>query len=144
MRNPFLSLLAMCFLLPPLELPAQVMTFKVRRDDSHIGFSISKWGIIKEEGRFRDFSGTIFYDPANPGRTRVEFTVQTQSIDSRNENRDRALRSEEFFYVTRYPIMAFRSTRTTLSEHDILLVEGDLTIRGITTSEDPGYATHRK
>ncbi|MEP0821208.1 MAG: YceI family protein [Ignavibacterium sp.] len=111
---------------------AQPLLFNVRQDDSHIGFSIFKWGIIKEEGRFRDFSGSILYDPENPSHLEVEFTVQTRSIDSRNESRDRALRSDEFFHVSRYPTMTFKSQRSWITGTDRLMIEGDLTIKGVT------------
>lgn len=111
---------------------AQPLTLNVRKDDSHIGFSIYKWAVIKEEGRFRDFEGTIQYDPQSPFLTRVQFTIRAASVDSRNESRDGALRSEDFFHVTKYPTLTFKSARIVSFENDIMAVEGDLTIRGIT------------
>lgn len=105
--------------------------YSVRREDSHIGFMIRKWLVIKEEGRFRDFTGTITYDPALPHKTMVEFVIQAASIDSRNEDRDKALRSTEFFDVGRFPTLSFRST-VTVSPENGLLVTGNLTIRGVT------------
>lgn len=127
-----LALLVATIALSAIDLNAQPVMLKVRPEDSHVGFSISKWGIIKEEGRFREFSGKIKYDPSHPSGTEVEFTVYTRSVDSRNERRDNALRSHEFFHVSRYPTMTFKSTRT-IAQHDgQLLIEGELTIRGIT------------
>lgn len=114
------------------ELFAQPMLLQIRKDDSHFSFSIYKWGVFKEEGRFRDFDGTIEFDPRNPAATKVEVVINTSSIDSRNDNRDRALRSEDFFYVTRYPAMKFKGVGVGTKGRDTLLVEGDLTIRGVT------------
>lgn len=116
----------------PTVLSAQPLTLNVRKEDSHIGFSIYKWAVIKEEGRFRDFDGTIVFDPNNPLSTQVQFTIKAASIDSRNSGRDGALRSEEFFYVSRYPTLSFISTGAHSAENGILNIEGDLTIRGIT------------
>ncbi len=113
-------------------LSAQPMALKVRKEDSHIGFSIYKWAVIKEEGRFRDFEGTILYDPGNPLSTQVQFTIKAASIDSRNDNRDGALRSEEFFYVAKYPTLSFKSTGVLSAENGTINIEGDLMIRGIT------------
>jgi len=110
---------------------AQVMTLQVRKEDSQIAFSVYKWGVFKEEGRFRDFDGTVEFDPSDPSATKVEFAVNTSSIDSRNERRDRALRSDEFFSVAQYPSMRFKSSRVS-AKGDKLTVHGDLTIRGIT------------
>lgn len=111
---------------------AQPLTLTVRKDDSHIGFSIYKWAVIKEEGRFRDFEGTIQFDQQSPLLTRVQFSIKAASVDSRNESRDGALRSEDFFYVAKYPTLSFKSTRIVSFENDMMTVEGDLTIRGIT------------
>jgi len=113
-------------------LMAQAKTYTVRQEDSHIGFAVYKWAVFKEEGRFKDFSGAIVYDPKNPSTSRVEFTVQARSIDSRNTDRDRALRSRDFFHVERYPTLAFKSTQVAARGSDSLLVTGDLTLRGVT------------
>lgn len=110
----------------------QPILFQIRKEDSHFGFSIYKWGVFKEEGRFKDFDGTIEFDPRNPAATKVEVVINTSSVDSRNEGRDRALRSEDFFNVTRYPTMRFKSVGVKPKDRDTLLVEGDLTIRGVT------------
>jgi polyisoprenoid-binding protein YceI len=114
------------------SLLAQAQTFSVRKEDSHIGFAVYKWVVFKEEGRFKDFAGTIVYDPKNPATGSVEFTVRTNSVDSRNEGRDRALRSQEFFHVQQYPTLSFTSTSVSAKGADTLLVTGDLTLRGVT------------
>lgn len=111
---------------------AQAKTFAVRKEDSHIGFAVYKWVVFKEEGRFKDFAGSIVYDPTNPAAGSVEFTVRTNSVDSRNEGRDRALRSPEFFHVEKYPTLGFKSTSVSAKGADTLLVTGDLTLRGVT------------
>lgn len=116
----------------PTILRAQPMALKIRKEDSHIGFSIYKWAVIKEEGRFRDFEGTIYYDPQNPLSTQAQITIKAASIDSRNDSRDGALRSEEFFYVAKHPTLSFKSTRVLSAENGIITIEGDLMIRGIT------------
>ncbi len=114
------------------ELLSQPLLFRIRQEDSHFGFSINKWGVFKEEGRFRDFDGSVEFDPKNPAATKVDVVINASSIDSRNEGRDRALRSEEFFHVTRYPNLRFKSTSVTPKDKSTLLVEGDLTIKGVT------------
>jgi polyisoprenoid-binding protein YceI len=126
------AVILLLFAAPIVPLFAQAKTFTVRKEDSHIGFAVYKWVVFKEEGRFKDFSGTVVYDPKNPSAGQVEFTVQAGSIDSRNEGRDQALRSKEFFYVERYPTLSFKSTSVLAKSADSLLVSGDLTMRGVT------------
>jgi len=61
-----ISTLFLAVLLVTAPLLAQPQTFNVRKEDSHIGFAIYKWKVFKEEGRFKDFTGAIIYDPNNP------------------------------------------------------------------------------
>jgi len=58
--------------------------------------------------------------------------VQANSVDSRNSDRDGALRSKEFFNVAQYPTLGFKSRQVAKKGADTLLVSGDLTIRGVT------------
>ncbi len=96
------------------------VNFKV----SHLGFSY----II---GRFNDFSGTFSHDPKNPGASKTSVTINTQSIDTNHAERDKHLRSEDFFEVSKYPTITFESTGYEAGgEMDRLM--GNLTIRGIT------------
>ncbi|MCI0706450.1 MAG: YceI family protein [Ignavibacteriae bacterium] len=126
------KLSVLTFMLPVAELFSQPLALTVRREDSQVGFSISKWGVFKEEGRFKDFDGTIQFDPSNPSATTVDFTIQAASIDSRNEGRDRALRSQEFFNVSQYPTLTFKSVSATPLDKSTVEVTGDITIRGVT------------
>jgi polyisoprenoid-binding protein YceI len=113
------------------ELTAKPKMFKVRKEDSQVEFSITKWAIFKEEGRFKEFDGTILYDPENPTMTTVDFTVYTGSVDSRNSGRDNAIRSEEIMNVKDYPTMTFKSLQVKALAKDSLSIEGILTMRGI-------------
>lgn len=112
--------------------PREAGTYQVRPGDSLVQFTLSKWTVFKEEGRFRDFSGTIVYDPANPAASSVALAVRVASIDTKIEGRDRTLLDADFFHADRYPTMTFRSTRVERLDPETLAVTGDLTIRGVT------------
>ncbi|MCI0403418.1 MAG: YceI family protein [Acidobacteria bacterium] len=119
--------------LPALaQAPTQPTTFRVRDGDTAVQFTITKWSVFKEEGRFRDFNGTIHYDPKNPAASRVEFEIRVASIDTKIGTRDRTLLSDDFFHADRYPTMNFRSTRVVPQGKDGFQVTGNLTIRGVT------------
>lgn len=126
-----LNVLSLSFLLPP-ELQSQSTLFRVRKEDSLVGFSVYKWGVFKEEGRFKDFDGTVEFDPGNPAATKVDFAINASSVDSRNPDRDGALRSQEFLHVTRYPNLRFTGNAVREIDKSTMLVGGDLTIRGVT------------
>ena len=123
------ALLALAALAHALPLASE---YRVRRGDSHVTFTITKWSVFKEQGRFREFAGAIAYDRENPAASRVDFTVQAASIDTQNEDRDGTLRSDAFFDVARYPTLTFRSTSVAARAGGVLDVTGDLTIRGVT------------
>ena len=114
------------------QAPTEPTTFRVREGDTAVQFTITKWSVFKEEGRFRDFNGTVHYDPANPSASRVDFEIRVASIDTKIDARNRWLLSEDFFYADRYPTMSFRSTRVAPLGKDTFQVTGNLTIRGVT------------
>lgn len=95
-------------------------TFKIR----HIMANVT--------GQFRDFAGTIQVDRANPANSSVEFTIQTASIDTGNEGRDKHLRSADFFDAEKYPTITFKSTSVKPKSATEFDVTGDFTMHGVT------------
>lgn len=106
---------------------AATTRYLIRPVYTSIRFSIVKWGVLKEEGIFRDFNGTLDYDPADPQHARIDVVVQTVSLDTKNETRDKVVRSDDFLDADRYPTLEFHSRSI---DHDFVI--GDLTIHGIT------------
>lgn len=125
----------LCFLVLAQIVPASASderaTYEITHVYSNVSFSITKF-FFKEDGGFRQYSGEILYDPDHPERSHVQMTVQAASIDTRNEERDRVLRSDDFFDVTHYPTLSFVSTSVTSKQgSEMLDVAGDLTIHGV-------------
>lgn len=82
-------------------------------------------------GKFSKFSGTIDFDPANPTAIRIDATIDATSIDTGNADRDKHLRSPDFFDVASFPTLTFKSKKA-VKEGDKLKVTGDLTLHGVT------------
>lgn len=106
-------------------------TFAIDKGHSEVGFQIRHM-MTKVRGRFTDFEGRIEADRAKPSASSVELTIQAASIDTANENRDKDLRSADFFDVLKYSTITFKSTRIAPKEKDAYEVTGDLTMRGVT------------
>lgn len=108
-------------------------TMKWRIDVSHSELTFRVRHLVSRvSGTFREWSGTITGDPADWSKEgAVEVTIQTASIDTRSERRDGHLRSPDFFDAAGHPTITFRS-RSVRSEGAQLVVEGDLTMRGVT------------
>jgi polyisoprenoid-binding protein YceI len=88
--------------------------------------------ITKVRGRFSDFEGTIKLDEAEPSKSSVSFTIKTESIDTGSSDRDKHLRSEDFFFVEKFPTLTFASTSVKKAGDSEYEVIGDLSIRGVT------------
>ncbi len=95
--------------------------FKIRHMMSNVG------------GKFTDFAGVVNVDKANPANSSVEFTIQAASVDTASADRDKDLRSANFFDVEKFPTITFKSTKIAPSStKDTYDVTGDLTLHGVT------------
>jgi polyisoprenoid-binding protein YceI len=106
-------------------------TYTFDKAHSDVGFQIRHL-VSKVRGRFTDYDGTILIDKAKPEASSVELTIKAASIDTGNENRDKDLRSANFFEVEKYPEITFKSTKITSKGGDRYDVTGNLTIHGTT------------
>lgn len=127
-----LALTAFLALTPPVVAPAAADTVSYRIDVSHsrLIFKIRHF-VSKVEGRFDRWNGTIVTDPADFSKGSVEVSIETASINTNNEGRDRDLRSANFFLADSFPTITFKSTRVEVSGTGIT-IHGDLTMRGVT------------
>lgn len=103
-------------------------TWTVDPIHSNVEFSVKHVGIATVKGRFNQFEGTLEVGPGDP----VGYgSVEVQSIDTREQQRDDHLRSPDFFDVASFPKIEFRSTSIAVDGDDIT-VTGDITIHGVT------------
>ena len=101
---------------------------------STVSFTLQASAIfkVKKDGYFKNFSGLVSYNPERPVDTRVDLTVDADSIDMRDPEHSQLLKSAEFFDVERFPTLHFASESTNLRPDGTLSVTGDMTIRGVT------------
>ncbi len=98
---------------------------------SNVNFKIRHL-ISKVGGEFNDFSGTITADFGNLNNSSVEFVIDAASIDTKNEDRDTHLRSEDFFDAERFPEITFTSHKITKIDDTTFAVTGNLFMHGVT------------
>lgn len=99
---------------------------------SSVGFTVRHAMVTKVRGEFTEFTATITADQENPADSKVEATVVTGSVDTRNEDRDAHIKGENFFDVEKFPQMTFASTAFDVDASGNGTVTGDLTIKGTT------------
>ena len=111
---------------------ADPVKLQIDRDHSEVGFDVRHF-FNKVHGRFNDFSGSISYDPKDVAASSVEVTIRDSSIFTSNGRRDGHLRTEDFFWVEKYPAITFKSTKVAPGKDDKhFQVTGDFTLRGVT------------
>ncbi len=122
---------AVALALVPALAHATADTWKIDAAHSTVGFSVRHLVISTVRGQFSSFSGTIALDDADVTRSTVEATIDAASLGTQVPDRDKHLRSPDFFDVARYPTLSFRSTRIEKAG-EALKVTGDLTLHGVT------------
>ncbi len=105
-------------------------------DPSHtrIGFVARHAMVTKVRGQFSEYEGSAVVDAEDFTRSTAQLTIQGASIDTRNEQRDAHLRSNDFLALEEYPQITFVSTGVSRTGDASLELTGDLTIKGVTRS----------
>ena len=105
-------------------------TYTIDQAHSDVSFKVRHL-VSKTSGQFTEFSGTIVADFSNLDASSVVFTIVAASIDTQNEDRDKHLRSEDFFDVATYPEITFTSSKITKSGDNTFAVTGTLSMHGV-------------
>ncbi|HEY0706500.1 MAG TPA: YceI family protein, partial [Polyangia bacterium] len=84
------------------------------------------------KGHFEKITGSVNLDDKEPTKSTVEVKIDANSINTREPNRDKHLRSADFFDVAKHPELVFKSTKIEKAGKDKYKVTGDFTMRGVT------------
>jgi polyisoprenoid-binding protein YceI len=117
-----------------LSLPASAATSTWQIDPQHTAaqFSVKHLAISTVRGGFSKVTGTVIFDDKDVSKSTVDVTIDTTTVDTREPNRDKDLKSDHFFDVEHYPTMTFKSKKVEQVSPGKLKVTGDLTIHGVT------------
>lgn len=117
----------------PVAARAQAATWAIDPGHSATQFAVRHMVVSNVKGQFDGPTGTVTFDPANIADTlRVEASIDARTINTRNPDRDKDLRSDAFFDVNRFPRITFRSKRAEPSASGRFKLTGDLTMHGVT------------
>jgi polyisoprenoid-binding protein YceI len=106
-------------------------SYKLDPVHSMVVFKINHMGVSNILGRFGGPEGTFSTDD---GKESIDATVKADSIDTANAQRDKHLKSADFFNVQQYPTITFKSTGVKKTGDNTYEVTGDLTLHGVTKS----------
>lgn len=106
-------------------------TYTIDGTHSSVEFSVRHMMVSNVKGSFQKVTGTAVYDANNLAASKLEATIDVNTINTNEPKRDAHLKSPDFFDAAKYPSMTFQSTRFVKSG-DGLKVTGELTIHGVT------------
>ncbi|HEY2583920.1 MAG TPA: YceI family protein, partial [Mucilaginibacter sp.] len=101
---------------------------------SEVQFKVKHLVISTVSGFFKSFEGSM--DTVNDDfeDADISFSLDIESIDTNQSQRDGHLKSPEFFDAEKYPKITFKSTSFKKTDDDEYKLTGNLTIKDVTKS----------
>ena len=90
--------------------PLRADSYAVDPVHSFVLFEVKHFGLGHVYGRFDKISGSFTYDAADPAKIGLDLSVDTATVDTNNPDRDRHLKSPDFFNVQQFPLATFKTT----------------------------------
>ena len=100
-------------------------------ETSSVGFVAEQQG-SRFNGRFQTFTAAVSFDPAAPEKGSIVGTVDTATVNTRDHDRDAALRESDWFDSPQYPQARFTSESVTKLADGTYEAAGQLEIKGTT------------
>jgi len=102
-------------------------------DPTHtiVMFKITHLGISNFYGRFNKLSGKLLVDAESPAESMISFSIDAASIDTNHADRDKHLRSPDFFNAAEHPRITFESESVAAKGGKQLEVTGTLSLHGV-------------
>lgn len=99
---------------------------------SKVHFVIKNFG-ISTGGDFKGLKGSVIFDPKALSSSKIDVSIAATTVDTDNSSRDKSLRSDEYFDVTKYPEINLVSTKISLANNPegVYLFTGNITIHGV-------------
>jgi polyisoprenoid-binding protein YceI len=104
----------------------------VTEKGSSIEFKIKNFGITVN-GSFRGLKGNITFDTQNTATAIFNLSVNANTVNTGIDSRDNHLRKEDYFNVTKFPVLSFKSIKVTSpGKEGLFNINGSITIKGVT------------
>ena len=99
---------------------------------TNVEFAVKHLMISTVKGRFSDVSGKLVGSLDDPASFELEVDIATESVDTRQSQRDAHLRSPDFFDSMKWPSIRFVGKRVEGDLNNEFSLVGDITIRDVT------------
>jgi len=138
----FVTILGFC--------PAQAQTTRIVSGSTH--FSV-KFILGTCDGTFDAPKGSAVFDEGNLKNSSFNISIAASSFKTNNNSRDKDMKSEKYFFVSKYPEIHFKSSKVEKSGSQFQAT-GTLTIRDVSKTvtlpfeakknSDGGYSLNSK
>jgi len=125
MRTLLLLAFASCSLF------AEPTSYRIDPNHSAASFAVKHMMVSTVRGTMGKITGTVVYDSADVSKSTVTAEIDATGINTQNENRDKHLKSPDFFDIEKFPKMTFQSTKV-WKAGAALKMAGNLTMHGVT------------
>ncbi len=110
--------------------------FAVDPVHSSVIFGINHLGVSTFYGRINGPTGEFHLSHGTPAASSFEISVKAENIDTGAKDRDRHLKTGDFFDARQFAEITFKSTAVTRTGKSTFAVTGDLTLHGVTRPID--------
>lgn len=114
---------------------AATETYNIDGTHSFANFTI-RHVVSKTSGTFNDVAGVITLDPTNLNTATVRATINVSSVNTGFGKRDEHIKADKYLDVAKYTQIQFESTKITASNQTQGIMQGKLTMHGVTKLVD--------
>ncbi len=107
------------------------MTYQIDPKHSAAHFQVRHMTIAFVKGEFGNVTGTIDFDPANPEASKVDVSIDVNSLYTRDPQRDGHMKTPDILDAEAHPSVTFKSSKVSKAGAGYSVV-GNLTLRGVT------------
>lgn len=120
--------------------PALADHYELDREHTNVLFFVSHVGFSEMVGRFGKLDGTFDFNPEKPEESKIDVTLNPESIQTSSDTLDKELQGDKFFNVAKFPEIRFVAKKVKVTAaggsgveaHDQADVTGNLTMLGVT------------
>ena len=111
--------------------PAFAADYAIDPTHTHVAFKIDHVGFSHVLGIFGNVAGTLSFDPANVGASKLNVTIQADSLNTISSQRDADLKGADWLDTAEFATITYVGKTFTKTDDTHGTIVGDLTIRGV-------------
>lgn len=122
---------------------AHPLDYRIDTVHSQILFSVDHDGYSKPVGRLAITRGWLRFDPDDWGASKVVADIDPASVDLGDKGWDAAVTGHNFLDANKFPFAHFESTSVTQTGKDNGVIDGQLTLHGVTLPVKVDFTVNR-